>query len=111
MARLASHLAAVERERKLERIRGRAKDGAARKRRTTGPRFAQLELEAQRELERYALEAGRDWRTDLIADCLRGGTRRRARFEQVLCPLVRKHGPGWLRRELKVPWEGGSRGR
>ncbi len=88
-----TRLAKIERERELEKIRGRrVRAGAGRIRRSSGPTFEQLELHERIELERYANEAGRDWRSDLIADCLRGATRRAARFDDVLCPLVRRYG-------------------
>lgn len=103
-----NHLARVQRERELEKIRGRRAGRGTGRVPISGPTFAQLELAERVELERYAREAGRDWRSDLIADCLRGGTRRAARFDDVLCPLVRRHGPRWFRRDLRVPWESRS---
>lgn len=102
---MSTYLKKRERERALEKIRGKA--GASSRtgaRKATGPAWAKLELEARVEFERYAHQAGADWRSDLIADCLRGGTRRRARFADVLCPMIRKHGVRWLR-ELDVPWQ------
>lgn len=102
-----SHLSRVERERRLERIRGKSRGsrrGPAVRRAAAGPTWGRLTDEQQLELERYARHAGRDWRTDLFADCLRGFSRRRARFD-VLCPMVAQHGTRWLR-ALRVPWEG-----
>jgi len=104
-----NHLAHIERERALEKIRGRRSSrGSGRGKRmgVVGPTFAELAQGERVELERYATEAGRDWRTDLIADCLRGSTRRAARFDKVLCPMVTRYGAKWFRRELQVPWEG-----
>lgn len=106
-----NHLAKVERERRLRKIRGPAgassrSNGAKR----TGPRWDALDVTAQVEFGRYAREAGIDWRTDLIADCIRGGTRRRARFLDVLCPLIRQHGVAWLR-QLSPPWASTTRRR
>lgn len=103
-----NHLAHVARERELEKIRGRRKaraTGHGARISRTGPTFAELAQGERVELERYANEAGRDWRTDLIADCLRGSTRRAARFDKVLCPMVTRYGAKWFRRELQVPWE------
>lgn len=101
------HLVQLQRERELEKIRGRRGKRASGRGRVMrkGPGFEQLELGERVELERYASEAGRDWRSDLLADCLRGGTRRAARFDEVLCPMVRRHGARWFRHELRVPWE------
>ena len=102
-----THLAQVERERELEKIRGRRGKRASGRARVmrTGPAFEQLDLQERVELKRFAQDAGRDWRSDLLADCLRGGTRRAARFDEVLCPMVRRHGARWFRHELRVPWE------
>lgn len=107
-----NHLAHIERERALEKIRGQVRGkrssravGRGKRMGVTGPTFAELAQGERVELERYATEAGRDWRTDLIADCLRGSTRRAARFDKVLCPMVTRYGAKWFRRELQVPWE------
>lgn len=98
------YLEQLERDRRLQKLRGKKASRPASKR-ARGPRFEQLELEQRKELAQFAKLAGKHWRTDLIADCLRGGSRRRVRFLELLCPLVRKYGATWLRRELKVPWE------
>lgn len=99
-----AYLQKLERERQLRSLIGARRKKAPQKR-GRGPRFDQLEPAAKLELERYAKQAGKHWRSDLIADCLRGGTRRRARFADVLCPLIKRYGPTWMRRELRVPWE------
>ena len=99
---MSAHLRKVERERTLRKIRGAPSRRPSPNR--SGPTFARLEQLAQVELERYAKLAGPDWRTDLVADCIRGRSRFRIRYD-VLCELVAQYGARWIRHDLRVPWE------